>query len=70
MRSDYFHDYWKGKQAELEQNNEGVELEVQLRNAIAQGQNWLATEEICRLIRTLCVSGRCMGETRAGSGQL
>src|ERR1019366_7129809 len=40
----YFHDYWKGKLAELAQNGEGVGLEMELRNAIARGRHWLATD--------------------------
>jgi hypothetical protein len=60
----YFHDYWKGKQAELTQNGEGVQLEVELRNAIARGRHWLATETDLRTIESLCVSGQCLGETQ------
>ena len=59
----YFHDYWKGKQAELTQNREGVDLEVELRNAIARGRHWLATETDLRTIESLCVSERCLFET-------
>jgi hypothetical protein len=60
----YFHDYWKGKQAELAQNGEGVFLEVELRNAIARGKNWLATETDLRTIESLCISERCLYETQ------
>ncbi len=60
----YFHDYWKGKQAELAQNGEGVFLEVELRNAIARGRHWLATETDLRTIESLCVSERCLYETQ------
>ena len=60
----YFHDYWKGKQEELEQNREGVLLEVELRDAIPRGTNWLATDTDLRTIESLCISERCIGETR------
>jgi hypothetical protein len=60
----YFHDYWKGKQAELTENREGVDLEVELRNAIARARNWLATETDLRTIESLCVSERCLYETQ------
>jgi hypothetical protein len=60
----YFHDYWKGKQEELEQNRDGVFLEVDLRDAIARGRNWLATEADLRTIESLCISERCVNETR------
>ncbi len=60
----YFHDYWKGKAAELERNGEGVGLEMELRNAIARGRHWLATETDLRTIESLCVSGRCVQATR------
>ena len=60
----YFHDYWKGKQTELAQNREGVDLEVELRNAIARGRHWLATETDLRTIESLCVSERCLYETQ------
>ena len=60
----YFHDYWKGKQEELDQNGAGVLLEVDLRNAIARGRNWLATEADLRTIESLCISQRCLDETR------
>ena len=60
----YFHDYWKGKGAELAQNPEGVQLEVDLRNSIARGRGWLATETDLRMIESLCISDRCVAETR------
>jgi len=60
----YFHDYWKGKAAELERNGEGVGLEMELRKAIARGRHWLATEPDLRTIESLCVSERCVQETR------
>ena len=56
----YFHDYWKGKPAELTQNGEE---EVGLRNAIARGTHWLATEADLRTIESLCISERCVDET-------
>jgi hypothetical protein len=60
----YFHDYWNGKGADLAQNAQGVGLEVDLRNAIARGRGWLATETDLHLIESLCISGRCIQETR------
>jgi hypothetical protein len=60
----YFHDYWKGKAAELERNGEGVGLEMELRKAIARGRHWLATETDLRTIESLCVSERCVQETQ------
>jgi hypothetical protein len=59
----YFHEYWKGREPELEQNGEGVHLEVELRNAIARGRNWLATDTDLRTIESLCISRQCLGET-------
>ena len=59
----YFHDYWKGKKAELVRNGEGVGLEMELRNAIAKGRHWLATDADLRLLESLCVSERCVAET-------
>ena len=59
----YFHEYWKGKGPELEKNGEGVRLEVELRNAIAHGRRWLATEADLKTIQALCISGQCVGET-------
>ena len=56
----YFHDYWEGKG---ESNLDGVELEVELRNAIARGRNWLADEADLRLMQSLCVTRRCLNET-------
>jgi hypothetical protein len=60
----YFHEYWKGKGAELAKNNEGVFLDVELRNAIARGRQWLATEVDLRMIESLCISERCLYETQ------
>lgn len=60
----YFHEYWKGKNAELERLAAGVELEVDLRNAIARGRGWLVTETDLGHIESQCISGRCIGETR------
>jgi hypothetical protein len=57
----YFHDYWKGK---AEPNEEGVGLELELRNAIARGRHWLATDTDLHLVESLCVSERCVAETR------
>jgi hypothetical protein len=64
----YFHEYWKGKAAELAQNGEGVGLEVELRNAIARGRYWLATDTDLRTIESLCVSERCLAETQQDLG--
>src|ERR1039457_801565 len=60
----YFHDYWKGKAAELERNGEGVGLEMELRKAIARGRHWLGTETDLRTIESLCVSEGCVQETQ------
>lgn len=60
----YFHKYWQGKGAELARNGEGVSLEVELRNAIARGRQWLATETDLRMIESLCISERCLYETQ------
>lgn len=60
----YFHEYWDGKPAELAKNGEGVLLETELRNAIARGNHWLATESDLRAIETLCISQRCLYETQ------
>ncbi len=60
----YFHEWWKGKGPELEQNGEGVHLEVELRNAIAHSPNWLATETDLRTMQSLCISRQCLGETQ------
>jgi hypothetical protein len=60
----YFHDYWKGKEADLAQNGEGEGLEIELRNAIARGRHWLATDADLRLLESLCVSERCRYETQ------
>lgn len=60
----YFHEYWKGKGAELAQNGEGVALEVELRNAIARGRQWVAAEKDLRTIEALCISERCLYETQ------
>ena len=48
----------------MSQNGEGVFLEVELRNAIARGRHWLATETDLRMIESLCVSERCLYETQ------
>jgi hypothetical protein len=56
----YFHEYWKGRPAELTQNSDE---EVGLRNAIARGRHWLATETDLRTIESLCISERCVYET-------
>ena len=40
-----------------------VRLEVELRNAIAHGRRWLATEADLKTIQALCISGQCVGET-------
>ena len=60
----YFHDYWKGKGDELARNGQGVALEADLRNAIARGHGWLATEEDLHTIESLCISDRCVQETQ------
>jgi hypothetical protein len=60
----YFHDYWKGKEAELVRNGEGEGLEIELRNAIARGRHWLATDADLRLVESLCISERCRYETQ------
>ena len=58
----YFHNYWKGKGTELASNGEGVMLEVEIRNAIARGRNWLATENDLHTLESLCTSERCRAD--------
>jgi hypothetical protein len=60
----YFHEYWKDKRAELPPNGEGVQLEVALRNAIARGHNWLASDADLHLMESVCISEQCMYETQ------
>jgi hypothetical protein len=60
----YFHEYWKGKGMELEGNGQSILLEVELRNAIARGRNWVATDSDLRTIQSLCSSKWCLGETQ------
>jgi hypothetical protein len=60
----YFHDYWKREEAELVRNGEGEGLEIELRNAIARGRHWLATDADLRLVESLCISERCRYETQ------
>jgi hypothetical protein len=60
----YFHKYWNGRQVELALNDEGVALEVELRNAIARGRHWLATEPDLRMIESMCASERCLHESQ------
>jgi hypothetical protein len=60
----YFHEYWNGKQTELDRNGEGVYLEIALRDAIARGSNWLATEADLGTVESLCISQRCIYATR------
>jgi hypothetical protein len=57
----YFHDYWKGKGGT---NAEGEGLEIELRNAIARGRHWLATDADLRQMESLCISERCRYETQ------
>jgi len=59
----YFHEYWQGKAAELEQNGSSIALEVELRNAIARGRGWLVSEADVHRIEALCMSRWCAGET-------
>jgi len=60
----YFHDYWKGKPAELAQDGGSWRLESDLRDAIARGRGWLVSEADLRLVESLCISGKCIGDTR------
>jgi hypothetical protein len=60
----YFHDYWKAKPAEVDQNSEGAFLELELRNAIARGRHWLATQTDLRTIQSLCITQHCLSETQ------
>jgi hypothetical protein len=59
---------------ERPQNREGVFLEIELRNAIARGWHWIATEADLRTIESLCISEQCRQETaqdlRAWQGPL
>jgi hypothetical protein len=60
----YFHEYWKGKKTVLEENGEGVVLEVALRNALSRGANWRTSEAELRTIESLCISDQCLSETQ------
>jgi DNA-binding GntR family transcriptional regulator len=60
----YFHEYWKGKKTALEENGEGVVLEVELRNALSRGANWRTSEAELHTIESLCISDQCLSETQ------
>jgi hypothetical protein len=62
----YFHDWWQGKDAELEKNGEAAVLELELASAIARGSGWLATPTELRQIESLCTGRRCVMEAQSG----
>jgi hypothetical protein len=62
----YFHEWWQGKDAELEKNGEAAMLEVELANAIGRGLGWLATAAELRQVESLCIGQRCRVEMQSG----
>jgi hypothetical protein len=59
----YFHEFWKDKRAQLPPNGEGVQLEVAIRNSIARGKHWLASDDDLHAMQSICISERCLYET-------
>ena len=57
----YFHEYWKDHG---QPGQDGVNLEVELRNAIARAAHWKVSEAELRTIESLCITGACIQQTR------
>jgi hypothetical protein len=60
----YIHNYWKDNPQGLERNGEGVNLEVELRNALARGRGWFTSLDALQRMEALCVSERCRYEAQ------
>jgi hypothetical protein len=60
----YFHDWWKNRQAELEKPDyqEGRSLEQILSRAIVHGRGWLTTPAEMERLARLCVTNRCRND--------
>lgn len=61
----YFHEYWKGKEAQLNNPDylDGRILEDRLRTSIARGRAWLTTEAELRRFAAMCVGERCKADS-------
>jgi hypothetical protein len=62
---DYFHEYWKGKEPELENPDyrDGRMLESALRASIAQGQAWFTDEATLQEQADACMTTQCRSQS-------
>jgi hypothetical protein len=63
---EYFHSRWKGREEQLDkqQNQEGLQFERALRIALAQADGWTLQEEGLHRLLDLCSSNWCRQEVR------
>ncbi len=61
----YFHEYWKGKDAELNNPDyrDGRFLEEMLRTSIVRGRAWFTSEAELRRLGAMCISERCKADS-------
>jgi len=56
----YWHDWWKNKPSEINEDNR--QLEMAYMRTIAQAQNWMATGDDFARAAALCITDGCRGE--------
>jgi hypothetical protein len=63
---EYFHSWWKGREEQLEkqQNQEGLQFERALRIALAHADGWTLQEEGLHRLLDLCSTNWCRQEVR------
>lgn len=56
----YFHDWWKSKPSEI--NQENLQLEQAYVQTVSHAANWIATGEDLARAAAFCITDRCRGE--------
>lgn len=56
----YFHDYWKDRKQEMNDQNQAAWLEEQIRNAIGRARNWVVNREKLEKLGSLCLGDMCI----------
>jgi hypothetical protein len=56
----YFHDYWKNRKQEMNDQSQAAWLEEQIRNAIGRARNWVANRGELEKLGSLCLGDKCV----------
>nr|MCU0228726.1 hypothetical protein [Bryobacterales bacterium] len=59
----HFHNYWKGREDELQQNSEGTSFQHVLVHSLTGASHWTLPAQRIQALRDLCIGAQCQQHT-------